>query len=279
MNMQEYQEQLSNYRKHLRQEERSQATIAQYSRDVCCFLNWSAGKPDQKETVIAYKAYLQSQYQATTVNAKLAAVNRFLYFVGRGDCRVKQLRIQRQAYCSQDRELTKEDYRRLVEASRKKKNEKLALVLQTICATGIRVSELRFITVEAVDCGQAAIHLKGKNRMVLLPSKLRRVLREYIQRQHRSCGPVFVTRTGNPIDRSNIWKAMKALCQDARVDPQKVFPHNLRHLFARCFYSIDKDIAKLADILGHSSIDTTRIYIISSGEEHRRRMDEVELVE
>ncbi len=278
MDMQEYQAKLKDYVNYLTQEERSHATIAQYSRDVGCFLSWSAGKAAQKETVIAYKAYLQSQYQATSVNAKLAAVNMFLAFVGRGDCRVKQLKIQRQAYCSQDRELTKEEYRRLVEATRKEKNEKLALILQTICATGIRVSELKFITVEAVGCGQAAIRLKGKNRMVLLPTKLRRVLRDYIRTKKLSSGPVFVTRTGKPMDRSNIWKAMKALCQNAGVDPKKVFPHNLRHLFARCFYSVDKDIARLADILGHSSINTTRIYIISSGEEHRKQMDELELV-
>lgn len=278
MKMQEYEVQVEEYVAHLRQEERCDATIIQYRREVSCFLGWCEEKEAEKETVIAYKEYLQGQYKATTVNGKLAAINGFLEFAGLIACKVKQLKIQRQAYCPKEKELTKAEYKRLVDAARRKKNEKLALILETICSTGIRVSELKFITVEAVNAGQAAIRLKGKNRTVLLPTKLRKVLRSYIREQKLTSGPIFVTRTGKPMDRTNIWKAMKTLCEDAGVEPGKVFPHNLRHLFARCFYSIDKDIARLADILGHSSIDTTRIYIISSGEEHLRRMDELGLV-
>lgn len=278
MKMQEYQNKVAEFVEHLRQEERCEATITQYRREVGSFLGWCGEREAEKETVIAYKEHLQGQYKATTVNGKLAAINGFLEFIGLILCKVKQLKIQRQAYCPKEKELSKAEYRRLVDAARRKQNEKLALILETICSTGIRVSELKFITVEAVNAGQAAIRLKGKNRTVLLPTKLRKVLRSYIREQELTSGPIFVTRTGRPMDRTNVWKAMKALCEDAGVEPGKVFPHNLRHLFARCFYSIDKDIARLADILGHSSIDTTRIYIISSGEEHLRRMDGLGLV-
>lgn len=278
MKMKVLETQVDSYIRHLEQEERSCATRRQYFRDISCFLSWAGELELTKDTVIRYKEKLQTEYRASSVNAKLAAINSFFTFIGKVELKVRQLKIQRQAYCSKERELTKEEYLRLVAAANKQKNEKLSLLIQTICATGIRVSELKFITVEAVNNGETEIHLKGKNRMILIPGKLRRMLKAYLRQQGIQSGSVFITRTGRPLDRSNIWKMMKALCVEAEVDSKKVFPHNLRHLFARCFYSVDKDLAKLADILGHSSINTTRIYIISTGDEHARRMDALGLV-
>lgn len=278
MKMKALQSQVEAYMRHLEQEERSAATRKQYFRDISRFLAWAGEMEQEKDTVIQYKEKLKTEYRAASVNAKLAAVNSFFAFLGRAELRVKQLKIQRQAYCSKERELTREEYLRLVETAARQENEKLSMILQTICATGIRVSELRFITAEAVKNGEAEIQLKGKHRIVLLPNSLRKLLKVWLKRQKIQSGPVFITRNGRPLDRSNIWKMMKALCIGAKVDPQKVFPHNLRHLFARCFYSVDKDLAKLADILGHSNINTTRIYIISTGAEHTRRMDALGLV-
>lgn len=231
-----------------------------------------------KEATLSYKEKLEQDYQPVSVNVKLSALNSFFEFVGRSDLRLKLLKIQQKAYCSAEKELSKAEYLRLVKTAEQEDNQKLALLLQTICGTGIRVSEVKYITAEAVNRGEASIRLKGKNRTILIPKKLQKRLKDYIRREKIKDGPVFITRTGKPLDRSNIWRMMKALCQEAGVDEKKVFPHNLRHLFARCFYSIDKDIAKLADILGHSSINTTRIYIITSGAEHRRQLDALELV-
>ena len=191
---------------------------------------------------------------------------------------MKSLKLQREIYCTEEKELTKAEYLRLVNTAKEKKNERLALILQTICGTGIRVSELQFITVEAAKRGYAKVNCKGKSRTVIIVSSLQKKLLKYVRRNHIYNGAVFVTKTGNPISRTNIWREMKKLCRDANVNPSKVFPHNLRHLFARTFYGIEKDIAKLADILGHSSINTTRIYIVSTGEEHRRRMENMRLV-
>lgn len=267
------------YFDYLVREEKSQATRAQYLRDIRLFLAWLTDDEEvAKELVIRYKEKLQRDYEPATVNTKLAALNSFFTFLGRLDLKVKQVKIQRQTYCSQNKELTFEEYERLVAAARDQGNEKLSLIIQTICATGIRVSELQFITVEAVSMGEANIQLKGKNRTILLPGKLKKTLRGYIRKQEMKTGAIFVTRNGRPLNRSNIWKMMKALCKSAGVDPEKVFPHNLRHLFARKFYSIDHDIAKLADILGHSSINTTRVYIITTSREHQKRLDEMELV-
>ena len=271
-------EQMEAYIVHLEEEERSDATRKQYRRDISCFLTWAESMELAKETVIRYKEKLREKYRASSVNAKLAAINSFFNYMDRPDLKVRQLRIQRQAYCSEERELKKEEYLKLVEEAEKQDNEKLSLIIQTICATGIRVSELRFITAEAIRYGEAFINLKGKNRTVLIPGRLRRVLGIYLKQKKIESGPIFITRTGRPIDRSNIWKMMKKLCISAGIEPKKVFPHNLRHLFARCFYSVDKDLAKLADILGHSDINTTRIYIISTGIEHTKRMDALGLV-
>lgn len=208
----------------------------------------------------------------------LASLNGLFSFLGWEDCRVKSVKLQRQIYCPEEQELTKAEYIRLVHTAKQKGNERLNLILQTICGTGIRVSELQYITVEAVKNGEATVSLKGKTRSVFLVKELRKKLIRYAAKQNIQSGAVFITRTGKPMNRTNIWREMKGLCRQAGVNPKKVFPHNLRHLFARTFYGIEKDIAKLADILGHSSINTTRIYIISTGSEHRRRMEHMRLI-
>lgn len=269
---------VTEYLSGLEREERSAATRKQYRRDILCFLSWLDSAALTKEAAVAYKRELEQACQPVSVNTKLSALNSFFTFLGRADLHVKLLKIQRKAYCPAEKELSKAEYLRLVKTAESRKNEKLSLLLQTICGTGIRVSEVRYITAEAVQRGEASIHLKGKNRTVLLPKQLQQRLRAYLRREKITAGPVFVTKTGRPLDRSNIWKLMKGLCKAAGVEEKKVFPHNLRHLFARCFYSLDKDIAKLADILGHSNINTTRIYIITSGREHRRRLDALGLV-
>lgn len=261
----------------LRREEKSGATIEKYLRDVRAFQQYAAGRGLTKELVVAYKHELVGTgYAARSVNSMLASVNRFLGFLGRADCKVKGLRLQRQVYCAEDRELTREEYIRLVETAGEE--TQLRLLLQTICATGIRVSELRYFTVEAVRRGEVTIHCKGKTRTVLLPSKLRWQLLAFAAQGAIRAGTIFVTRGGKPLDRSNIWARMKKLCAKANVKPSKVFPHNLRKLFARTFYGLEKDIAKLADVLGHSSIETTRIYIMTTGTEHRRKIERLHLL-
>lgn len=259
-------------------EEKSSSTRKQYERNIRNFLNFSEGKELSKELVIAYKTELQTRYRPATVNVILAALNGFFEYLNRADMKVRLLKIQRAPYCSGSKELTRAEYLRLVYAARKQGNDRIAAILQTICSTGIRVSELKYITAEAVNRGEAVIQLKGKIRVILIPGKLKKLLRTYMKHHCIRSGSVFVSRNGNPLDRSNIWKMMKALSREAGVLPEKVYPHNLRHLFARAFYRMEKDIARLADILGHSSINTTRIYIVSTGTEHRRHMDALKLV-
>lgn len=231
-----------------------------------------------KEDVIDYKEMLKDNFRPATVNAKIAAINSFFAFAERPDLKVKQVKIQKKPYSARRMELTKAEYERLVETARRTGDERLALVIQTICATGIRVSELSYITADAVRKGEAVVDLKGKIRVVLIAGKLKKALVKYMKRAGIIAGAIFVTKSGKPLDRSNIWKMMKALCEKAGVSREKVFPHNLRKLFARCFYKTCRDIAKLADILGHSSINTTRIYIATTGAEHRRSLDALELV-
>ncbi len=232
-----------------------------------------------KDIVIDYKAYLtENGYAPRSINSMLASLHKLFDFLGWTDCKVKTVKLQRQIFCSEEKELTKAEYTRLCRTAERKHNERLLLVLQTICGTGIRVSELPFITVEAVRRGEATVSLKGKTRTVFLVKDLQKKLLRYISEQHITTGAIFVTRTGKPMSRTNIWREMKNLCLEAEVNPEKVFPHNLRHLFARVFYGIERDIAKLADVLGHSSIETTRIYIISSGSEHRKLMETMRLV-
>ena len=269
---------IAGFREHLILEERSEATIQKYIRDVKAFMAYAQNSAITKETVIAYKKYLQENYAVRSANSMLASINSFFSLFGWNDLKVKSLKLQQQIYCPEEKELTKAEYTRLCKAAQRRHNERLNLILQTICGTGIRVSELQFITVEAAKCGEAVVRCKGKTRAVFIVRELRQKLLRYAAEQNIQSGMIFVTRTGKPISRTNIWREMKALCIEADVNPQKVFPHNLRHLFARVFYGIEKDIAKLADILGHSSINTTRIYIISTGTEHRQRMENMRLI-
>lgn len=267
------------FKKYLREEKKSENTIEKYLRDVRAFAAYLGGAVVIKETVIAYKNKLLSEnYAVRSVNSMLASLNSLFSFLGWTDCKVKSIKLQRQIYCSEEKELTKAEYIRLVHTAKQKGNERLNLILQTICGTGIRVSELQFITVEAVKNGEAIVSLKGKTRSVFIVKELQKKLLRYAAEQNIQSGFIFITRTGKPMSRTNIWREMKGLCEQAGVNPQKVFPHNLRHLFARVFYGIEKDIAKLADILGHSSINTTRIYIMSIGNEHRRRMENMRLI-
>ncbi len=263
----------------LKEEEKASATVEKYLRDIKAFARFADGAGITKETVIAYKTYLTEKgYTPRSINSMLASVHRLFDFLGWTDCKVKTVKLQRQMFCPEEKELTKAEYVRLCRTAEGKHNERLCLILQTICSTGIRVSELQFITVEAVRKGKAIVSLKGKTRNILLVRELQKKLLGYISAEKITEGAVFITRTGKPMSRTNIWREMKSLCLEAEVNPEKVFPHNLRHLFARVFYGIEKDIAKLADILGHSNIETTRIYIISSGSEHRKLMDSMRLV-
>lgn len=271
-------ERIAEFKEHLILEERSTATVEKYIRDVSTFAAYAQNGEITKETVIAYKKHLQEIYAVRSVNSMLAGINCLFTFLGWHDLKVKTLKLQQQVYCPEEKELTKAEYTRLCRAAERKYNERLCLILQTVCGTGIRVSELQFITVEAARCGEAVVSCKAKTRTVFLVKALRQKLLRYAAEHGIRSGTIFVTRTGKPINRTNLWREMKALCAEADVNPQKVFPHNLRHLFARVFYGIEKDIAKLADVLGHSSIDTTRIYIISSGTEHRRRMENMHLI-
>lgn len=267
---------IHDFHRHLILEERSPATVEKYLRDIRAFAAFAGARELSKEVVMEYKQRLQERYVARSVNSMLAAVNRFLSHLGRADCRVRALKLQKSAYCAAEQELTREEYRRLLKAA--EGDERLHLVMQAICSTGIRVSELRFFTVEAASCGEVVVRCKGKTRTILLPGKLCRRLLSYAKRRGIAAGVIFLKRGGQPLDRKTIWAQMKALCRAAGVDGRKVFPHNLRKLFARAFYAVEKDIAKLADVLGHSSIDTTRIYIITTGTEHRRKIERLGLV-
>lgn len=270
-------ERISDFSDHLYREEKSAATREKYLRDARAFCVYANGEAVSKDQVLAWKKYLiDTGYAVRSINSMLASVNSLFAFLGWGDCKAKSIRLQRQTYCAEEKELTKAEYLRLLEAS--KKNEQLNLVLQTICATGIRVSELRYFTVEAIRHGEITVNCKSKTRRVFVPGKLKKRLLDYAKRRNIRTGAVFVNRSGKPLDRSSIWRQMKQLCKSAGVKESKVFPHNLRKLFARTFYGIEKDIAKLADILGHSSINTTRIYIMTTGIEHRRKIERLGLV-
>lgn len=266
------------YARHLRSLERASQTIQKYTHDITALAQWLGEKPVTKGLLLEWKESLIVTHALASVNAMLAAVNGLLSYLGRGDLRLRPLKIQRALFLNEEKELTREEYVRLVRAAEKKQNQRLALVIQTICATGIRVSELKFITVEAVQAGRAEVSNKGKRRVVFLPERLRQILKKYLQKQKIAAGAVFVSRNGRPLDRSNIWRDMKALCESAGVAPSKVFPHNLRHLFARTYYSLEKDLSRLADILGHSSVQTTRIYTAESGAIHARQIGRLGLV-
>ncbi len=269
-------ETVKRFRDHLIREEKSPATVEKYIREVCFFADYAGGGEISKEVVLAYRKSLMERYAIPTVNAKLAAVGSLLQFLGWEGCKVKSLKRQRQIFAAEERELNKEEYLRLLRAA--ERNPRLRLVLETICSTGIRVSEVRFFTVEAVKRGAVTVRCKNKTRNIIIPGKLKNRLLEFAKKRRITGGILFRTRTGKPISRGSIWAEMKKLCTAARVNPRKVFPHNLRHLFARTFYGIERDIARLADILGHSSIDTTRIYIMTTGAEHRRQLERMKLV-
>ncbi|MBR3836625.1 MAG: tyrosine-type recombinase/integrase [Clostridia bacterium] len=269
---------IKSFEKYLIENEKASATIDKYMRDIRYFAEYAAEHALDKTLVLDYKGVLEQNYAIRSANSMLAALNAFLRFAGWHDLCVKQFKVQKEAYCSEDKELSKAEYTALVRAAEQKKNERLSLVVQTICGTGIRVSELQSITVEAVRRGEAVVSCKGKTRKIFIVKALQKKLLRYAAEQKICSGIIFVTKSGKPLDRSNIWRQMKDLCEEAGVSPQKVFPHNLRHLFARTFYGIEKDIAKLADILGHSNINTTRIYIITTGAEHQRRMESMRLI-
>lgn len=269
---------IARYVTHLREEERSAATIQKYAHDLTVLCEHLNGAPVTKAALIEWKQRLVSAHAPATVNSMLAAVNGFLSFMGWRELAVKLLRVQKSLFLDEGKELTRAEYIRLVQAAERREDKRLSLVLQTICATGIRVSELRYITVEAVRCGRAEISNKGKRRVAFLPEKLRRHLKKYLQKQTKTTGAVFVTRTGKPLDRSNIWREMKALCGCAGVEPGKVFPHNLRHLFARTYYALERDLPRLADILGHTNVNTTRIYTAESGAIHARQLERMGLI-
>ena len=278
-NRQLTQQQIRAYAHHLQLEEKSGATLEKYLRDVQAFARWLDGRSISKELTAEWKSHLVSQgYAPSTVNAMLSALNSLLEFLGLVECRVKFLKIQRRLFRDAGRELTKEDYRRLLNTAHKLGRERLELLVETIGATGIRVSEVKYITVETVRQGKAEIALKGKIRTILLPGKLCRKLLKYAKKQKTASGAIFRTRSGKELGRRQIWAELKGLCKYAGVEPGKVFPHNLRHLFATVFYRACKDIAKLADLLGHSSIETTRIYLVTSGAEHQREIDRLGLV-
>ena len=264
-------EKLCLFRNYLLEEERSAATIEKYGRDVLAFLSWLSDREEiSKEVVVGYKQAIIGKYKTTSANSMLVSVNRFLDFIGKKDCQVKLFKIQRNPFRKKDKELTKEEYNRLILAAKAKSSSRLFLMIQAICSTGIRVSEHRFITREALERGRITIYNKGKERVVFLPKKLKKCLLQYCRQNGIYSGPVFVTKNGTPVNRCNVWAEMKALCKEAGVSPEKVFPHNLRHLFAVTYYRMQKDIVHLADILGHSNIEYTRIYTFTSEEEHAR---------
>lgn len=271
-------ETLAAFARQLGEEERSPATLEKYLREVRQFAAFLGGREVTRELAAAWREELSARQSPATVNGKLTALDRLLAFLGWEDCRVKHLRVQRQLFRDSARELSREEYARLVETARRLGRGRLSLLMETICATGIRVSEVRYITAEAVREGRTEIALKGKIRTILLPGKLCRKLEKYARQKKITSGELFLTRSGRPMSRKQIWAEMKGVCRAAGVAPSKVFPHNLRHLFARCFYRVSRDVAKLADVLGHSSIETTRIYLIPTGAEHARTLDQLRLI-
>ncbi len=269
---------INNFKIYLYEEEKSGNTIEKYMRDVRFFCKWLQGRAVEKAAVIEYKKALCKSHAAKSVNSMLSSINTFFAFMNRRDLTVKTLKIQRRIFADKSKELTRAEYERLLVAASDNKNERLYYLMQTMAGTGLRVSEIKFVTCDAVRKGQAVINCKGKIREIFLPKKLCKMLSAYMKRQNIRSGPVFVSKNGKPLDRSNIWKMLKDLCESAGVSKDKVFPHNFRHLFARTFYSLQKDIVRLSDILGHSSVETTRIYTMESGTEHRKQLQKLGLL-
>ena len=269
---------VTTYLQFLKIQEKSKGTLEKYQRELLDLAKYLAGKKVTREDLVVWKEELEKRYSPAGVNGRLVAANGFFSFFGRYDLRLKLLKIQKEIFMKEEKELTRAEYGRLVRTAERKGKERLSLLIQTICATGIRVSELEFITVEAVKRGRAEVNCKGKRRVIFLPARLQKKLKAYAAKKGISEGVIFAAKSGRPLHCGNIWAEMKKLCKDAEVSPEKVFPHNLRHLFARIFYSLDKDIAKLADMLGHSNIETTRIYIMESGRIHRQKLERMRLV-
>ena len=271
--------QLEQFRQYLIREERAMATIEKYVRDVRAFFSYLPyGLDLSKEAVLDYKSRLSERYKSSSANSMLVALNQYFAFCNRRDLQVRLFKVQRTAFREYNRELTMDDYKKLVQAAKSRNNERLDLLIQTICSTGIRVSEHRYITAESLQKGVIQIAGKGKERTIFLPVKLRRTLSSYCSSRGIAAGPVFVTKNGTPIDRCNIWAEMKSLCSEAGVAPEKVFPHNLRHLFALTYYRIEKDIVRLSDILGHTNIETTRIYTSTTDKECMRSLSRLNLL-
>lgn len=271
-------ENVSKFMGYLTEEEKSPSTIQKYQRDILAFADWAKDIYIDKGLVIKYKEYLLGNYAPASVNSVLSSLNSFFEYTGEHKLKVKMLKIQKSVFLDKSKELTRGEYTRLLETASLRKNKRLYYIMQTLCSTGIRISELKYITRETVTEGRSTIRSKGKLRTVILPDRLCKMLKMYADKNSIKSGSIFVTRNGNPIDRSNIWSDMKKLCKSAGVSEDKVFPHNLRHLFARTFYSVQKDIARLADILGHTSINTTRIYTMETGEIHKRQIQELGLL-
>lgn len=269
---------IDRYKDYLYQEEKSINTIKKYIHDLNVLCSFLKGKPVTKDELLKWKEQLLTVFAPSSVNSMLAAINNFLDWIGKSHYKVKLLKIQKKLFTDTEKELTKEEYIRLVETAKKEKNERLSLIMQTICSTGIRVSELRYITIEAAKKGSVKVNSKGKIRVIFLPNKLCDLLIKYCKDQGRKTGIVFCTKNGKPLDRSNIWKAMKLLCKKAKIESEKVFPHNLRHLFARTYYKKEKDLSRLADLLGHTSVNTTKIYTRESGIEHVKQINHLKLL-
>ena len=269
---------IEKFKEYLTDEEKSKATIEKYVHDLAEFSAWLGSAELGKVKVLEYKEYIMKKYAPASVNCVLSSLNSFFCFIGEYGLKVKNLRIQKQIFAKDEKELSKPEYNRLLTAAKSKGNRKLFLLMQTICATGIRVSELRCISAESLKDGRAEVNMKGKLRVIIIPKELCKMLKKYASEQKITSGSIFVTKTGKPLDRTNIWKMMKALCESANVEREKVFPHNLRHLFARTFYSIEKDIVRLADILGHSSVNTTRIYTMETWGICRRHVQKLGLL-
>ncbi len=269
---------IQKFKEYLIDEEKSVATLDKYIRDVSVFMVWCKNKELCKSLVLEYKQEIIKKYAPASVNSIISSLNCFFAYNEWYGLKVKALKIQKQIFANKDKELTKAEYERLLKAAKSKKNERLYYLMQTICSSGLRVSELRFITTDAVRCGQATINCKGKMRIVILPKQLCKMLKDYIKENNIKSGSVFVSKNGKPLDRSNIWSDMKKLCESAGVSKDKVFPHNLRHLFARTYYSLQKDVVRLADILGHSNVNTTRIYTMESGIVHRQQIQKLGLL-
>ena len=265
-------EKIRAFKTELEKRERERATAEKYVRDVRLYADYLSGGEATKENAVNYKTHLSKTHAPASVNGAVSGLNSFFDFCEKRDMRLKSLKISRRNFADKDREMTMEEYNRLLKVA-KRKSERLYLLMQTACSCGLRVSEIRFITCEAVEERKAMIALKGKIRVVLLPGKLCKMLKKYTKKNNIKSGPVFITRTGRPLDRFYIWRSMKALCKEAHVSEKKVFPHNLRHLFARTYYKVHKDLLRLSELLGHSSINTTRIYTMESSDLHRTQME------